>query len=142
MKRVIFLLIIALFVAGCSTGSIYGQEQREYSTREVSYDSPSISFVVINDSLSGWNILIQSEPIRFTPGQVGELSDDSIGYGVLYVNDKEVRRLYSKWFHIPDLGSGEHKIEVVMHSNMHEALTSNGKVISGVTYLTSEQNSE
>lgn len=90
---------------------------------------PTVTLVAHPDSVSGWNLEIQTEHWGFAPERVNQSSLTTEGHAHLYVNGEKVTRLYSTWTYLPSLPSGEHTLTVSLNANGHEELTHDGAPI-------------
>jgi len=90
---------------------------------------PEVTVEIFPDPVSGWNLQIQTANWAFAPESVNATSTTTEGHAHLYVNGEKVTRIYSEWYHIPDLPPGEHVLTVGLNANGHEALMHNGEPI-------------
>jgi len=90
---------------------------------------PTISIDVIPDPVNGWNLQIQTTHFEFAPQQVNQANQPGMGHAHLYINGEKRGRIYSSWYHLPQLPPGEVEITVALNANGHEALTHNGEPI-------------
>ncbi|MFT7588051.1 MAG: hypothetical protein ACI959_000257 [Limisphaerales bacterium] len=91
---------------------------------------PSVKLSVEKDAMSGFNLHIGAENFVFSPEHAGDMNTFGEGHAHLYLNGTKIARLYSNWYHIPDLPVGKHDLEVTLHTNMHQLLTLEGESIS------------
>lgn len=94
---------------------------------------PSVRLMAVADTVSGWNLHIQTDNFTFSADQAGGEHDDGYGHAHLYVDDVKISRLYGEWAHLGSLTPGEHVIRVTLNANSHEALAVNGKIIAAET---------
>lgn len=73
------------------------------------------------DSISGYNIKVDTANFKFTPEQVGGPVTQNTGHIHVYVNDVKVGRGYSSWYNIPSsyFKVGENTISVTLNANNH-----------------------
>ncbi len=90
---------------------------------------PAITLQVEADQVSGWNVYVGTANFTFTPDQVNGESSPTEGHGDLYINDKPIERIYSRWTHLPELPYGKNEIRVALNANGHETLTTQGNPI-------------
>ena len=100
---------------------------------DISNDSiiPKIKNIkLFKDSMSGWNLHICTENFQFTPSKVGSKHTSSKGHAHLMINGNKFARVYSNWFHIPELGYKINELEVTLNTNSHAIMSINGKPIA------------
>ena len=104
---------------------------------EVSADlpTPSVELAVYEDVVNGWNLEVQLVNFEFAPSTVNEPGPQNEGHAHLYINGEKITRLYSNWYHLPELAPGDNKIMVTLNTNVHEDLTLHGEVISASTVV-------
>ena len=102
---------------------------------------PKVVVNVFPDSVSGWNIQVQTENWTFAPERVNESSVTTEGHAHLYLNDKKLTRIYSEWHYLPSLPPGKHTLTVSLNANGHEALIYNGEPIEAFTQVTVSETS-
>ncbi|MGB3291663.1 MAG: hypothetical protein WBB01_01585 [Phormidesmis sp.] len=90
---------------------------------------PAVTVQVEADQVSGWNLYVGTANFTFTPESVNDESSLSEGHGDLYINDKPIQRVYSRWTHLPELPHGKNEIRVTLNANGHETLTTQGNPI-------------
>jgi hypothetical protein len=90
---------------------------------------PTVKLNVSPDIFGGYNVHLETENFRFAPEKAGRAHVFGEGHAHLYLNDKKIARVYSNWYHIPDLPQGEYDVEVSLHGNGHELLTWGGEPI-------------
>lgn len=90
---------------------------------------PTISIDVIPDPINGWNLQIQTTHFTFAPQQVNQANRPGMGHAHLYINGEKRGRIYSSWYHLPQLPPGDVVVTVGLNANGHEALTHNGNPI-------------
>lgn len=100
---------------------------------EISNDSiiPEIENVEIHkDPMSGWNLHLTTKNFQFTPQDVGSDHIPGKGHAHLMINGKKVARIYSNWFHIPQLEYPLDELEVTLNANSHATMSINDNPIS------------
>ena len=90
---------------------------------------PTVSFEVIKDPKSGWNLFLNVENFKFNARAASTEHVDGEGHAHLYINDKKITRLYGPDFFIENLDEGENNIRVELSSTNHGPLTVEGKYI-------------
>lgn len=91
---------------------------------------PSVKLMVMKDTVSGWNLHLQTEHFRFAADQSGTAHKAGYGHAHLYVDGVKISRLYGEWAHLGGLTPGEHVIRVTLNANSHEALAVGDMVIA------------
>ena len=98
----------------------------EHGTIDISKDRiipKIIDFKVLKDPMSGWNVYVQVSNFRFAPENASQPHRQGEGHAHLYINGNKIARLYSNWFHIPELIKDKNEIKVTLNSNDHQTLT-------------------
>ena len=78
----------------------------DHGLLDVSQDSiiPAIvALELTKDPMSGWNLFIKTTNFNFSPEKVNQPHQSGTGHAHLYLNDKKYARVYSSYFHLPDL---------------------------------------
>lgn len=96
---------------------------------------PTITLKVTPDSVSGWNIYVDTTQFQFTPEHIDQANKANTGHGHLYVDGYKFGRLYGPWYHLKALTPGEHKIEVQLNANDHSVWSHNGNPISAAQHV-------
>jgi len=91
---------------------------------------PTIKLSVLKDPMSGWNAKIEVEHFRFAPERASQDHVEGEGHAHLYIDGIKVNRLYSEWYHLGKLASGNHTVRVSLSSNDHRDLTDGGDVLA------------
>ena len=91
---------------------------------------PSVKLMAMEDTVSGWNLHVQTEHFTFSADQAGGTHKPGFGHAHLYVDGVKLSRLYGEWAHLGGLTPGEHVIRVTLNANSHEALTVGGNMIA------------
>lgn len=97
----------------------------DHGLLDVSQDSivPQIDeLVVTKDAMSGWNLFIKTSNFRFTPQNVNQAHQVGEGHAHLYINGQKFARIYSPFFHLPDLAGDQNELKVTLNANGHENL--------------------
>jgi len=97
----------------------------DHGLLDVSQDSivPKIEDLVLTkDAMSGWNLVIQTSNFRFTPENVNQAHRAGEGHAHLYINGQKFARVYSPFFHLPDLAGDQNELKVTLNANGHENL--------------------
>lgn len=89
-------------------------------------ESPEVSFEILEDEHSGWNLHLDTQNFRFSPADEAEEYDEVLGHAHLYVNQEKVARLYGPWYHMKELPRGKHEIKVTLTSGSHSEYAVNG----------------
>lgn len=151
------LTAIALLTAGCSaarTPANADMSQRpdshasDHMSHGGEHDShgmvaipegqpvPTVVLDVVPDPVSGWNVQVQTENWAFAPEQINSTSLTTEGHAHLYLDGKKLTRIYSEWFYISSLPSGEHTLTIGLNTNRHEVLMHNGEPIETSVQVT------
>lgn len=92
--------------------------------------TPQVDLIVHSDARQGWNLELNLKNFKFTPEKVNQASHSyQEGHAHLYVNGKKITRIYSNWYHLPELQPGQNQISVTLTGNGHEMLMVEGKEI-------------
>lgn len=91
---------------------------------------PTVDMTVQKDKLSGWNIHLKTDHFTFTPGKFGMPHVPGEGHAHLYVDGDKRARLYSKWYHLPALRPGTHRLRVTLNANTHDEYVYKNKVVA------------
>ncbi len=114
-----------------------GHSDTHHGPMEVTENIPSVKLVVHEDPMSGWNLEIITTNFAFAPEGASKDHVPGKGHAHLYLNGHKMTRLYSNWFHVPELDPGEHTLMVTLNSNNHRDYTVNGKNIMAMAKVTS-----
>ena len=90
------------------------------------------TFTISQDPMSGWNLRIQVSNFRFTPEHASQPHRSGEGHAHLYINGSKIARIYSNWFHIPELVNDRNEIKVTLNSNDHQTLAIGDQVIEKI----------
>jgi len=98
---------------------------------------PTVKLMAHEDPMSGWNLEIITTNFEFAPQGASKDHVSGQGHAHLYLDGHKITRLYSNWFHIPELDPGEHTLMVTLNSNNHRDYTVNEEKVMGMTKVTS-----
>jgi hypothetical protein len=137
MKKILFSLGIALFIAGVAwVGSQEKPPQisvHHHGTLEVSEASkPKVSLKASKDPMGGWNLHITTQRFSFSPNSINSIHTEGEGHGHLYINDTKVTRVYGEWLYLNPLPAGKHTLRVSLNTNNHKTLLFKGEPIEAV----------
>lgn len=92
-------------------------------------------------TFGGYNLLLQFENYTLRPQNAGQDPIDNEGHAHLYINGKEIGRIYSKHIHVPArlLEEGENTIVVNLSNNDHSEIVNGDEHISDSVAVTVEQ---
>ena len=99
--------------------------------------APTLNIALHKDPMKGWNVELMTENFEFAPASAAEGLGPKSGEGHahLYIGSKKVARIYSNWYHIPNLPLGEHNITVTLNANNHAGLAVKGKPLRASTKI-------
>lgn len=89
-----------------------------------------ITVEVTKDLMSGWNLYFETTHFQFSPENASTKHVCGQGHAHLLINGAKFARLYSNWFHIPELEYSINELEVSLNSNTHAVLVIDGNPIS------------
>ena len=101
------------------------QNMAEHSAKELVnpavYAPKIVKLETFKDSMSGYNLKIETNSFRFTPELVGQQAIQNTGHAQVYVNNLKVGRAYGEWYNIPSsyFKAGENTISVTLNANNH-----------------------
>ena len=81
------------------------------------------------DSLSGWNLFVDTSGFLWAPEQVGLATTDGEGHAHLHVDGKKVGRIYGPAAYLGPLDPGRHTVTVSLHANNHAAYVIDGQPV-------------
>ena len=93
-------------------------------------EAPSVSINITKDKVGGWNLHAQTQNFRFAPEHASGKHIAGEGHAHIYVNGKNIARLYSAWFHIGKLPAEGAEIRVTLNANDHRDLIVGGKPVA------------
>lgn len=114
-------------------GNLVSHSGMDHGLIEVGNDSiiPEIENVeVYKDPMSGWNLHLATHNFQFTPQNAGSEHIPGKGHAHLLINGEKVARVYSNWFHIPQLEYEINELEVTLNANSHATMSVDGNPIS------------
>ena len=85
---------------------------------------------VTKDPISGYNLHLETRNFQFTPVNVSKKHVSGEGHAHLLINGNKAARIYSNWFHIPELGYKIFELEVTLNANSHATMCINQQPIS------------
>lgn len=100
---------------------------------DISHDSiiPKLEKVeLFKDPMSGWNLHFETKKFKFTPENASSKHVPGSGHAHLMINGNKVARVYSNWYHIPQLDYPIKELEITLNSNSHSIMSINEKPIS------------
>ena len=92
---------------------------------DISRDSiiPELNnLTVIKDPMSGWNLHFNTNNFKFTPEHIGRKHVAGEGHAHLLINGDKAARIYSNWFHIPQLEYDILELEITLNTNDHNIM--------------------
>ena len=89
-----------------------------------------INLEVARDTMSGWNLHLETKNFRFAPENVNSEHIPGQGHAHLFINGKKVARIYSNWYHIPELNFIINELEVTLNTNSHYIMINNERPVS------------
>jgi hypothetical protein len=106
--------------------------------------APEVKLSVRPDSEDGWNLQLSLQRFRFTPDSTGGAALPGSGHAHLYLDGREVARLYGPWAHLPGSAvprgkgakDGAHTLSVRLHADDHTVWAVRGKPVEGTAPLT------
>ena len=78
---------------------------------------------ITKDPMSGWNLHIHTKNFQFTPKNAGSKHQPGKGHAHLMINGNKAARIYSNWYHIPQLNDEIKEIEVTLNANTHDVMS-------------------
>jgi hypothetical protein len=96
---------------------------------------PTVKLKVHLDNKIGWNLEVVVSNFTFAPEKLSQQSNYNEGHAHLYVNNQKISRIYSNWYYLSSLPSGENKIKVTLNTNNHQSLVSQGKAIEDTVII-------
>ena len=79
------------------------------------------------DPASGQNLILTADDFTFTPMQTNGAVVPGTGHGHMFVNGRNIGRMYSPIHHLIDLPQGEVTIHVYLGGNDHKVWVANGQ---------------
>lgn len=103
-------------------GDHSGMEHGETLSLPPSATAPTLSVLVSEDPMAGYNLHIMTENFTFSPGNASQDHVDGEGHAHVYINGVKLGRFYGPWVHLDHLPEGEVTVEVTLNANDHRAL--------------------
>ena len=128
-------LRLALAVAAALPFSAALAEHQHGTLAVANQGAPTVVITATADSMTGWNVHVETKNFRFAPEHVGQAHVAGEGHAHLYLDGKKIARLYGPWFHVPAQAAGKHSLRVTLNANSHEELAVDGKVIEATTQI-------
>lgn len=94
----------------------------EVLSLEQSTGAPTLSVMVMEDPMAGYNLHIMTENFTFSPQNASLAHVAGEGHAHVYINGVKLGRFYGPWVHLDQLPAGEVRIEVTLNANDHRAL--------------------
>lgn len=118
-------------------GDAAGNGHRLTPIELVDHDTlPSVELTLNRDSVSGWNLHAALENFNLAPERASSEHVFGEGHMHLFVDNIKHSRVYSPWFHLPELPSGQHEVRLELTANSHNVLTHHGDFIGDTTTIT------
>lgn len=89
---------------------------------EPSATNPTLSVMILEDPMSGWNLHIVTENFTFSPQNASLAHIYGEGHAHVYINGVKLGRFYGPWVHLDNLPEGEVTVEVTLNANDHRVL--------------------
>jgi len=86
---------------------------------------PCVKITLYPDTLSGYNIHIETTNFTFAPTHVSTEHIMGEGHAHVYVNGTKVARAYTNWLHLPSVGNGS-MVMVELNANSHAPYSHHG----------------
>lgn len=96
--------------------------------------APSVSIELMEDTVSGWNLHVQTEAFRFAPEHAGASHAPNEGHAHVYVDGVKIARLYGNWMHLSELPEAA-TVAVTLNSNDHKLLSIAGEALRATATL-------
>ena len=96
---------------------------------------PSVDVIVHQDAMRGWNLEIKLNNFAFTPESVNQANQPNEGHAHLYINGEKITRIYSNWYHLPELPSGSNQVKISLNTNSHESLMYQNQMIEDIEVI-------
>ncbi|NQU37646.1 MAG: hypothetical protein HQ526_08660 [Actinobacteria bacterium] len=98
--------------------------------------APTVSLTATPDSITGWNINIETRKWTWTPGKTGGANEPNAGHGHLYFNGEKITRIYGPWYFLSDEQAAEgDELSVTLNGNDHSPWAVDGQEIGAKTAL-------
>ena len=86
---------------------------------------PCVKITLYPDTMSGYNIHIETTNFTFAPNNVSTEHIMGEGHAHVYVNGTKVARAYTNWLHLPTVGNGS-MVMVELNANTHAPYSHHG----------------
>ena len=86
---------------------------------------PCVKITLYSDTMSGYNIHIETNNFTFAPNNVSTEHIMGEGHAHVYVNGTKVARAYTNWLHLPNIGNGS-MVMVELNANTHAPYSHHG----------------
>jgi hypothetical protein len=96
---------------------------------------PTVDLQVFSLGTSDYNLRIQTLNFEFAPQNVNGDHIPGQGHAHLYIDDVKVTRIYGEWYYLETVPEGAQAISVVLFSNDHRALVTDGAPIKATVML-------
>lgn len=92
---------------------------------------PSVSVVVHEDTMGGYNLEVTPVNFTFAPQHVNGAVVPGEGHAHLYINGVKYTRLYGQWIYLPvsAFTKGENTVRVTLNANNHSDLAVGQKLV-------------
>ncbi|MBP7741418.1 MAG: peptidoglycan-binding protein [Candidatus Pacebacteria bacterium] len=92
---------------------------------------PSVSIVLHEDAMGGWNLEVRPTNFIFAPEHVNGAVVANEGHTHVYINGVKITRLYGPWMYLaPTLfKKGENTVRVTLNANDHSDLELGGELV-------------
>ncbi|MEM1378189.1 MAG: hypothetical protein AAGG69_12460 [Pseudomonadota bacterium] len=100
--------------------------------------APTVALEVTRDTMSGWNVVLDTERFTFSVDNVNGEHVPNEGHGHIYINGERYARIYGNAVHLPALPEGEVSVSVTLNANDHSIYTVDGEPIADNVVVTNE----
>lgn len=99
---------------------------------------PSVSIVVHEDTMGGYNLEVTPVNFRFAPEHVNGAVVAGEGHAHVYINDVKYTRLYGSWIYLPASAfkKGENTVRVTLNANNHSDLAVGSSLVEASARVT------
>ncbi|WP_291322811.1 hypothetical protein [Desulfonatronospira sp.] len=142
------LLILALLAVKVSAVHDHGSHVHadhhdqhavhEHYTVPANEPGPSLSLVIHEDPVAGWNLQLVTENFTFAPYHAGLNHIPGEGHAHLYVNDVKAGRILGPWHHLDGLTSEHNTVRVVLSTNDHRYYQAGGEIVEDTGHIMAE----
>ncbi len=88
---------------------------------------PTLALDLQPDPVSGYNLILTADGFEMTPEDTNGAAVAGTGHGHLFINGRNVGRLYAKRHHLIGLQEGEVTIHIYLGGNDHKVWVANGQ---------------